>query len=121
MGAVSRGVRGGSAIRKRVTVGNGRRGVTSRQNGYRYVTRATATTKCRVGQECSSTQGLYRLCGHPHHRNPLGNGRRRHHLPLYGRIRVYDGGPLTARRTACARSTVHHAHAPAHRYPIAQL
>lgn len=33
---------------------------------YRYVTRATAKTECRVGQECSSTQGLYRLCGqHP--------------------------------------------------------
>jgi len=66
-----------------------RRDVTPKR--YRYVTRATATTKCRVGQECSSTQGLYRLCGHPH-RNPLGSSRRRR-PPQCGRRRVCEGGP----------------------------
>lgn len=52
--AESRGVTGGSMIRKRVTISNGRRDVTPKR--YRYVTRATTTTKYRVGQECSSTQ-----------------------------------------------------------------
>jgi len=88
----------------------GRRDVTPKR--YRYVTRATATTKCRVGQECSSTQGLYRLCGHPH-RNPHG-GYRHRHPPT----RSFDGRRQTRMRggppTARARSTVRHAHARTH-------